>query len=105
MSPPPPCANLLKISSSAAYFCITVFYIGIWSQSILSELQTSGANLEATVKVVNGKIDQQQTQIIGNGMADICWKSEANQRLVIPDYPPDIVKLCENLEYYRKCKT
>ena len=57
------------------------------------------------MKFVNGKIDQQHTQVVGNGMADICWKSEANQAVVLPEYPPDIVELSENLEYYRKCKT
>ena len=57
------------------------------------------------MKVVDGKIDLQQTQIVGNGMADICWKSEAKQALVVPPYPTEILKLCKDLEYYRKCKT
>ena len=94
--------NLVNVSSSSAYFCIAVFYIGIWSTAILKALKTSEANLEATVKVVNGQIDQQQTQIIGNGMPDICWKSEADQAVALP---PDIVKLSKDLESYRKGTT
>lgn len=85
--------------------CLYFWILGIWSQNLLRELQTSEASLEATVKVVNGRINAvQQTQIIGNGMADICWKSEANQVPEVPPCPADIVQLCKDLELYRKGK-
>ena len=35
------------------------------------------ANVEATLKVVAGKVGEQQTQYTNNGLNDICWKAEA----------------------------
>ena len=35
------------------------------------------ASLEATLKVVAGKVGEQQTQYTNNGLGDICWKTEA----------------------------